>query len=282
MAKKRRKKYTFKPNRNTWVTLIVFIFIIWIITRIAACSRYDRSLRGAEYTYEPVNLPEFQVRACVGVDGTPTADYFKIYPPEEGEKVIYLTFDDGPSTKITPKILDVLKKNNVCATFFIIGQNAEKNPDMVRRIAEEGHAVANHTYSHNYSNLYTDTDGFREEILKAKEILINIAGKENYTDIIRFPGGAFRDERAEFKEILIEENIAYVNWNCATGDSETKNPAPADLLSNAKKTAKSSGADFLVLLMHDSAGKQASVDALSGIIKHFRDEGYEFKTLKRY
>lgn len=282
MATKRRKKYTFKPNKNTLVALIIFIFFIWIVTRIAACSRYDRSLRGAEYSEEMVSLPEFQVRACLSPDGTKTADYFKIYPPEEDEKVIYLTFDDGPSTKITPQILDVLKKNNVKATFFIIGQNAEKNPDLVRRIAEEGNTVASHTYSHNYSNLYTDIEGFREEILKTKEILENIVGKERFSDILRFPGGAFREERAEFKEILIEENIPFVNWNCSTGDSETKNPVPADLLANAKKTAKSSGSDSLVLLMHDSAGKQATVDALTGIIKHFKDEGYEFKTLRRY
>ncbi len=282
MSAKRRKRYTFKPNRNTFVALIILIFFIWIITKIAGCSRYDRSLRGAEYSEEFVNLPEFEVRACESPDGTPTADYFEIYPPEEGEKVIYLTFDDGPSTKITPQILDVLKKNNVSATFFVIGQNAEKNPDLVRRIAEEGHTLANHTYTHNYSNLYTDTEGFRDEILKTKEILENIVGKERYSDVIRFPGGAFREERAEFKEILIEENIAFVNWNCSTGDSETKNPVPADLLAKARKTAKSSGSDSLVLLMHDSTGKQATVDALSGIIKNFKNEGYEFKTLKRY
>ncbi len=278
----KRKRYKFKPNKNTALVLVLFIFLIWIITRISACTRYDRSLRGAEYTYEPVSYPEFQVRKCVDAEGNPTADYFKIYPQKEGEKVIYLTFDDGPSTKITPQILEVLKKNNVKATFFIIGQNAEKNPEMVRRIAEEGNAVASHTYSHNYDNLYADAEKFREEVLKTKEILINIVGKERFSDIMRFPGGAFREERAEFKEILVEENIPFVNWNCLTGDSETKNPNPADLLAKAKKTAKASGADSLVLLMHDSAGKQATADALQGIIKHFKDEGYEFKTLNRY
>ena len=282
MTVKRRKRYTFKPNRNTLAVLVIFIFLIFIITRISACARYDRSLRGEKYTYEPVTYPEFQVRECVAPDGTPTADYFGIYPPKEGEKVIYLTFDDGPSTKITPQILDILKKNNVHATFFIIGENAEKNPELIRKIAEGGNAVASHTYSHNYNNIYTDTEKFREEILKTKEILINIVGKERFTDIMRFPGGAFREERAEFKEVLVEENIPYVNWNCLTGDSETKNPNPADLLAKAKKTAKASGSDSLVLLMHDSAGKQATADALPGIIKYFKDEGFTFKTLNRY
>lgn len=261
----------------------LLVIIICLIAGIHSCAnRHDKSLRGADYTYEPVLLPEYQVRQCVRPDGTPSADYFEVYPPEEGDKVIYLTFDDGPSTKVTPQILDILQQYNVKATFFIIGKNAEEHPDIVKRIADEGHSIASHSYSHDYSTVYANTDSFKEELHKAKETLINIVGEEGYTDIFRFPGGAFREERAEFKQVLIEENIPFVNWNCLTGDAETRSPVPADLLAKAKKTASSAGSDSLVMLMHDAGAKQATADALPGLIEYFQSEGYRFDSIKRY
>ena len=78
-----------------------------------------------------------------------------------------------------------------------------------------------------------------------------------------------------------QQNIPYVNWNCLTGDAETRNPVPADLIEKAKKTAKTASSDSLILLMHDAGAKQASADALPGIIEAFRKEGYRFDTLKR-
>lgn len=283
MTVKRRKRYKFKPNKNTFMVFVLLVIIICLIAGIHSCAnRYDKSLRGADYTYEPVLLPEYQVRQCVRPDGTPSADYFEVYPPEEGDKVIYLTFDDGPSTKVTPQILDILQQYNVKATFFIIGKNAEEHPDIVKRIADEGHSIASHSYSHDYSTVYANTDSFKEELHKAKETLINIVGEEGYTDIFRFPGGAFREERAEFKQVLIEENIPFVNWNCLTGDAETRSPVPADLLAKAKKTASSAGSDSLVMLMHDAGAKQATADALPGLIEYFQSEGYRFDSIKRY
>lgn len=282
MAVRRRKKYKFKPNKNTLLVLVLLILFILMISGIRSCTKYDRSLRGAEYTYEEVTLPEFEVRKCVSPDGTPTANYTEIYPAEAGDKVIYLTFDDGPSTKVTPQVLDVLKQYNVKATFFVLGKNAEQYPELAQRIVDEGHSIASHSYSHDLGLLYADTESFRGEIHAVRETLINIVGEENYTDIFRFPGGAFREERAEFKEILIEENIPFVNWNCLTGDSETKNPVSANLIERAKKSAASAKSDSLIMLMHDAGAKQATVDALPGIIEYFQSEGYRFDSLKRY
>lgn len=280
-TKKRKKKYTFKPNKNTFIVLVGLILFIWCICGIRSCTKYDRSLRGAPYAEELVNLPEFQVRACARPDGTPTADYQEIYPGTVGDKVMYLTFDDGPSKKVTPQVLDVLKKYNVKATFFIIAKNAEQYPDLLKRIAQEGHAIASHSYSHEFDTLYADAESFRGEIFAARETLTNIVGEEHFTDIFRFPGGAFSGQREEFKEVLIQENIPYVNWNCLTGDAETRNPVPADLIEKAKKTATTANSDSLILLMHDAGAKQASADALPGIIEAFRKDGYRFDTLKR-
>lgn len=278
---KRRRRYKFKPNKNTALVLVVLILFILMISGIRSLTKYDKSLRGAEYSHEEVRLPEYQVRACISEDGTPTADYFKIYPHKKGEKIIYLTFDDGPSSNVTPQILDILKRYNVEATFFVIAQNAEKNPDIIRRAVSEGHSVASHSYGHNYSYMYESVENFKEEINHARDVLKKILGEDKFTDIFRFPGGAFGEDKKEFKEILISENIPYINWNSLTGDTETARPVSADLVSRAKLSGAKASSGYLVMLMHDAGAKQASADALPAIIEHFQGEGYEFRALKR-
>jgi len=277
---KRKKKYTFKPNRNTFLVLLVIVILI--ILGIRSCTRFDRSIRGAKYEDTNVNLPQYQIRECRDPEGTPTADHFKIYPPKENDKVVYLTFDDGPSPNITPQILDILKKYNVKATFFVVTQNAEKYPDIVKRAAQEGHSIAYHSYSHNYNYIFESLDTFRDEINKSRTVLTSILGENGFVDIFRFPGGAFKNQKNEFKEVLIEENISFVNWNCLTGDTESKNPVSADLITRAKNTAAKAGSDSLVMLMHDAGAKQASADALPAIIEHLQSEGFRFDSLRRY
>ncbi|MBR4874375.1 MAG: polysaccharide deacetylase [Clostridia bacterium] len=277
---KRKKKYTFKPNRNTFFVLLVIVVLIILGTR--SCTRFDKSIRGAKYEETHVILPQYQIRECKDIDGNPTADHFKIYPPKENDKVVYLTFDDGPSPNITPQILDVLKKYNVKATFFVVTQNAEKYPDVVRRAAQEGHSIAYHSYSHNYNYIFESLDTFRDEINKSRTVLTSILGENGFVDIFRFPGGAFKNQKNEFKEVLIEENISYVNWNCLTGDTESKNPVSADLITRAKNSVAKAGSDSLVMLMHDAGAKQASADALPAIIEHLQNEGFRFDSLRRY
>ncbi len=275
------KRYKFKPNKNTFTMVFVIILLIIIVVSLGSCNKYNKKIQGAEYEDIYVNLPVYQVRPCVTPDGVPTCSYFEIYPPEKGDKVMYLTFDDGPSSKSTPQILDVLKKYDVKATFFVLGTNAEKNPELLKRIAKEGHAIANHSYSHVMSEIYADTDSFINEINKAKDVIVNIVGEKNYAGVIRFPGGAFREEHADMKEVLLENDIPYVNWNCLTGDAETHNPVASDLYNKAIRTASDVGKDSLVLLMHDTNAKPATVDALPAIIEHFRDEGFRFDVIKR-
>jgi len=275
------KNYNFKPNKNTFYVFIAVIFIIILAISLHSCTKYNRKIRGEKYQEILVNLPEYEIKPCTAPDGTPTSDYFTIYPPKEGDKVIYLTFDDGPSQKVTPQILDTLKKYNVKATFFVIGQQAGKNPDLITRMSKEGHTIGNHTYSHNYDNVYSSPEAFMEEINLTYNTIADILGTDKHSGIFRFPGGAFRDERAEFKEYLIQNNIAYVNWNCMTGDSEVVNPVSSDLIARAKRTANDSGRDSLVLLMHDAGAKQSTADALPAIIEYFKNEGYRFDSLKR-
>ena len=272
------KRYRFKPNKNLLYIVAALVLVIVLVCSLRSCNKYNEEIRGAEYEDALVEYPKYQVRPCVAPDGTPTSDYFTIYPPEEGDKVIYLTFDDGP-TGITPQVLDVLKEQKVPATFFVLGSQAEKNPELIKRIAQEGHAIANHSYSHKFDTLYSDADAFISEVNKTRDIIVDLVGESKYAGVFRFPGGAFRDERADFKEKLLQNDIPYVNWNCITGDSETKNPVSSDLYNKAIRTANDVDRDSLVLLMHDT--KQASADALPAIIKYFKDEGYRFDVIKR-
>lgn len=275
------KRYKFTPNKNTFKVLLTVVLIIALAFWVRSCTRYDRSLRGDKYENVLVDGPVFQMRPCVTPDGTPSCDYFKIYPPEEGDKVMHLTFDDGPSSNVTPQILDILKQNNIKATFFVLGTNVEKHPEIIKRIAREGHSIGIHSYSHDMSSIYANGDNFLDEINRTRDAIIELVGEKKCSDVFRFPGGAFRDERAEFKELLIEKNIPYVNWNCVTGDSETKNPVSSNLYNRAIRTANDSGQDSLVLLMHDTNSKQATADSLPSIIKYFKDKGFRFDTIKR-
>ena len=278
----RSRKYTFTPNPNNLIVLAVVIAVVFAFAGLRSCTRYDRRLRGAAYSHEAVLFPEYQVRPCAKPDGTPTADYFEIYPPNAEDKVVYLTFDDGPSPNVTPQILDILKRYHIKATFFVIGKNAEARPELIARAAREGHSVAIHTYSHDYDYMYGSPEGFLDEISKTGAVLTNILGEKGFVNIFRFPGGAFREERAEFKQLLIEQNIPYVNWNSLTGDAETQTPVSADLIARAKRTAVKANSPAITILMHDAGAKQATADALPGLIDHFLREGYRFDSLRRY
>jgi len=104
------------------------------------------------------------------------------------KRQVYLTFDDGPSKTVTPKILDVLKENEVNATFFVLGNMVNYYPDIVKRAYNEGNYIGNHGYSHVYSQIYASEEAFFEEILKTEKIIAKAIGKEEYNShLIRFP-----------------------------------------------------------------------------------------------
>lgn len=104
------------------------------------------------------------------------------------EKVAYLTFDDGPTISVTPKILDILKEEEVKATFFVIGKYVDRHPEIVKREYEEGHYIANHGYDHNNSVLYKSNESFRNEVEKTDAAIGKAIGIDNYcSHIFRFP-----------------------------------------------------------------------------------------------
>ena len=108
---------------------------------------------------------------------------------DKDSKIAYLTFDDGPSQAVTPLILDLLKKENIKATFFVLGSNVKKNPDLVKRAYQEGHYIANHGYSHDYKKIYKNAQSVLEEFNKTeKQIQKAIENNEYSSHLFRFPG----------------------------------------------------------------------------------------------
>ncbi len=193
------------------------------------------------------------------------------------EKNIYLTFDDGPSAKITPVILDILAEQNIKATFFVIGKNAERNPDVLKRIFAEGHVVGIHSYTHEYKKIYRDERALLDDIEKCENAIRKINPAFS-SKLYRFPGGSFGlSER--FTEAVKSRGYRYVDWNASNGDCEIKDTdGGKELAEYAIATGGKRGT--IIMLMHDAAGKTATAESLNEIIGHYKKAGYAFKTLK--
>lgn len=192
-------------------------------------------------------------------------------------KQAFLTFDDGPSSKSTEAILDILKDEGVRATFFIIGKNAEYYPDVLKRVYDEGHTVAIHTYDHDYKKIYSSPDALGEDIKKADQSLKTILGSDFSTNIYRFPGGSFRKDKDIFVEKIEAMGYTYFDWNVLNGDAEGANPSIDYLVDRFNTTRK--GYNVVLSLMHDTNAKTNTVDSLRQIIKQLKEEGFEFKGL---
>ncbi|WP_195251533.1 polysaccharide deacetylase family protein [Romboutsia sp. 1001713B170207_170306_H8] len=203
-----------------------------------------------------------------------------------GEKVVFLTFDDGTSTTVTPEVLRILKENDVHATFFVTGQNIERGGDKAKELLKEelanGHAIANHSYSHDYKTLYPnktlDLDAFKADFAKTDELLKDTLGKYFSTRVIRCPGGHMSWRGMDPLDAYLDENnMASIDWNALNKDAEGRRKNADELTQEAIKTSE--GKEMVVLLMHDTYGKEETAKALPQIIKYFKDNGYEFKTL---
>ena len=203
-----------------------------------------------------------------------------------GEKIVFLTFDDGASTTVTPKILETLEKEDVKATFFVTGENIErggqKARELIKKEFDSGNAIANHSYSHDYKYLYPDRtlnlENFLTDFKKTDDILKDILGPYFSTRVIRCPGGHMSWKDMEpLDEYLKENNMASIDWNALNADAQGKKKSAQELVDYAIKTSE--GKEMVVLLMHDTYGKEETAKALPQIIKYFKDKGYEFKTL---
>lgn len=191
------------------------------------------------------------------------------------QKVIYLTFDDGPAGKVTKNILDILKAESVPATFFIIGNQIKGQEDLIRRIYNEGHALGLHSMSHRRNSLYSSNEAFLKEMLQTQETINSIVGVK--PNILRFPFGCNNNcykISQSMVDLLHKNNLRIYDWNTDSGDGAHPNANPSVFIRNSK-----SNKDYVILLMHCAYMSKNSVKALPEIIKYYKGNGYEFKLI---
>lgn len=186
---------------------------------------------------------------------------------------VYLTFDDGPS-KLTPEVLDILKDEGVQATFFVLGVNAERYPDTLQRIVDEGHAIGNHTYDHRYEELYSDFANFFAQVRKTDEIIYQTTGIR--TDLLRAPGGTHTNFDIFYAYYLEQAGFTVYDWNVDSGDARRRGVPAEEIVHNVLSAPLK---PQMHVLLHDSAGHEETVRALPEIIRYYKELGYRFAVL---
>lgn len=203
----------------------------------------------------------------------------EIVQSEKGEKICYLTFDDGPS-KNTVKILDILKKYDAKATFFVIGNSLnEENRETLNRMMEEGHAIGMHANNHVYKQFYANENSFLKDYESLFETL-----KEDYgieTALFRLPGGSactyLNGNGKAYVSKMHERGFYCFDWN-VTGEDSVGTPTVYSIQKNVFDRVFDY--EKPVVLLHDSAIADMTVQALPGLLERIKENGYRFETLE--
>ncbi|WP_098741959.1 polysaccharide deacetylase [Paenibacillus sp. EZ-K15] len=192
---------------------------------------------------------------------------------KQSDKTVYLTFDDGPSD-LTLDVLNILKREGIKGTFFVLGKEAETRPEIINRIYEEGHVIGNHTYDHRYDKLYGHFQDFWGQIKKTEEIIRLITGER--PQLVRAPGGTAGHFDEAYFQFMKQGGYHVFDWNVDSGDSRYRGVPVKDIVKGA--TTKVNGNEAIVLL-HDGRGHVESVKALPDIISYYKKQGYAFDVL---
>lgn len=215
-----------------------------------------------------VGFPLVQVLKHVSPE---TREYWKdssdiIWNVHTKGKMIALTFDDGPSPTFTPQVLDILKKNHVKATFFVIGREAGKYPDIIKRITAEGNEIANHTYNHKNFRQLTNEE-LRQELLQAESVILETVGFK--PKLFRPPGGYYNEQVVQVSKELGYKVVLW-SWEQQTGD--WTNPGTYTIIRRVLNNAASGN----IVVFHDRGGNRSqTVRALQPIIDGLKDKGYK-------
>lgn len=198
------------------------------------------------------------------------------------EKIIYLTFDDGPSVNVTNEILDVLEDYGIKATFFVIGSRCHTHPEVLQRIHAAGHAIGNHTYSHDYKSIYRNLDTFVRDFQTAQEAIFSITGE--YPTLYRYAGGSLtarnyagRLARAQFDQYLWEQGVQFFDWNIDSWDAKGGKVTVDSITKQAIMQLRNR--QRAIILMHDFKYRHSTAQALPTIIETLLERGYEFSVL---
>ncbi len=198
-------------------------------------------------------------------------------PFDPNDKVVYLTFDDGPSA-LTEDVLNILDEYGVKATFFVVAKDDETSKQRLREIADRGHAIGLHSYTHDYRKIYASVDAFLDDFAKEREIIYSATGE--YPTMFRFPGGSVNSYNKKTAKAIIDEmtrrGYTYYDWNVSSGDAEygaTRESIYRDTITQTKARTKA------IVLCHDTNAKGDTVSQLPAILKELKQSGYRFDKL---
>ena len=250
-------------------------------TQQATILNQQTALDEAQDTIEL--LEEYSLATPEGIVPEYTELYPELYAPAwegeqvDGGKMVYLTFDDGPSAN-TDAILAILDQYGIKATFFVVGRTGERDQQRMRDIVAAGHTLAMHSWSHDYRKIYASVDAFLEDFDRLYRWIYEVTGTR--PQVYRFPGGSLNGyDRGVYQEIVAEmtrRGFVYFDWNASAQDA-TVTPRPAADI--AADCLKGVGRDLVVVLSHDSAARGTTVQALPAVIEGYQAAGYTFGAL---
>lgn len=260
----RTHRKRFIPGKHRFLFTLCLLFLLFTVVM---ASLPAQPVMASEPSADPSQEREFQAL----LSGKKVQQNKEYLTPEN--PTVYLTFDDGPS-KLTGKVLDLLKEEGVKATFFVLGEAAEAHPELIKRMAEEGHSIGNHTYNHVYKELYRDFHSFWEQVQYAQRVIHDITGIT--TELLRAPGGTATNFDPFYFYYLEQAGYKVHDWNVDSKDSSGRNVPAAKILQTVKSTPLK---HEMNVLLHDGAGKASTLEALPDIIRHFKNHGYSFAPL---
>lgn len=218
--------------------------------------------------------PPIFVLFCILLLGTMLA--IPAFAREEPEKTVCFTFDDGPSA-VTEEILEILEKENVPATFFVIGPGGEQTDERLCAIIDAGQEIGLHSWNHDYGKIYASADAYFEDLETEREWIESVTGSA--PTAVRLPGGstniyADREVLSLIKEELEKSGYVRYDWNADGKDSVTRGITAYEIEQNVLSCAE--GKNTVVVLLHDSSVRKTTPKALSLLIEDFREKGYRF------
>lgn len=288
MKSDRRRSMRHKKQQRKQLLYwsVMFLLALFVVAGSFYCAVAEKALQEKSEIEEKKRKDETKKKAKEEKSVNETEEEKRIRSEsmtgqeDPNAKVVYLTFDDGPS-ELTPKVLEILKQYEAKATFFITGYQPESRK-WIKEAYDAGHTIGLHTFSHNYTSIYTSTDIYFQDLEAVGQVAKDWIGY--VPSIIRFPGGTSNTVSAysctgimsELVNMVHERGYEYYDWNCSSGDGAV---ATADTI--YQQAIAGNGSQQVIILCHDAATKQTTVDALPKIIEFYKAQGYEFRAIKR-
>ena len=286
----RRRGTRYNVNALILCGLVFFVIVATIFCMVAngrEAAREERRIAAEQQAAKEQEAAEKkeQEEAEAALEARKKSDSLQPGVPvgtteaPDDEKVVYLTFDDGPS-KNTQRVLDILAEYDAKATFFITGQQPEYF-SMIKTAYDAGHTIGLHSYIHEYDQVYASVDAYFKDLEKIGEL-----AKEQIGFVpcyIRFPGGASNTVSRKYTEGImseltqkvLEKGYQYYDWNISSGDGSKA--TKEEII----KQSETDEYNHIMILFHDAATKDTTVEALPEILKYYQDKGYEFRAIDR-